>query len=101
VIVPTNVPSTMYSRDHGELVSGATGSRDSFAAETDSTQPSGEVRVPGAADGTGATGTAGTGAGLATGAITGSGGGTAGSAAAWGLAAAKISRLVPAKAVKR
>ena len=77
VTVPRKVPSTRYSRDHGELVSDATGSMDSFCADTASTQPSGEFRVPGVPDGMGEFGAPGAGAALATGVTLGSAGGSA------------------------
>jgi hypothetical protein len=67
---------------------------DSFDATTDSTHPSGVVKLPGAADGIGAVGTAGAGAALATGATLGSAGG---SASTWGAVVVAISRQMPSR----
>ena len=47
------MPSTKYSREAGDPVSGATGSMDSLLADTVKVQPSGVFNTPGGADGIG------------------------------------------------
>ena len=93
----------MNSRDQGEFVSEATGSRDSRVADTFNIQPSGVVRLPDVADAIGAAGAPGTrgagaGAALATGCTGGSAGG---SAIAVGALTTVASRHAPSRAAVR
>ena len=101
VTAPRNEPSTRYSRDHGAFVREATGSMDSFAADTDSTQPSSVGRTPGVPEGIGALGGAGAGPELAAGVTTGSAGGSVGSAIPCGAVAVAISMQTPTKLASR
>ena len=93
------MPSTKYSREAGDPVSGATGSMDSLLADTVKVQPSGVFNTPGGADGIGPAGPpGGGGAASAAGTTTGSAGG---SARANGAAAVGTSMQTAAKVAKR
>src|SRR6185312_10917493 len=100
VTLPVNVPSTRYSRDAIDPVSGATGSIDSFCPWTVKVHPSGVFNEPGAADGTGPWGPAGGADASSAACTTGAGGGGC-SATASGATPAGASRQTAAKVAER